>query len=165
MRASLLVTDSNIWIDLVNGEILAVVFNLPYQFITTDFAKMEDMHAETWAALMNYKIMVLGSTQEQVNEIQQLRKKQPALSITDLASFVLAKDLPAALLSGDKALRRIAEKNGIEVHGVLWVLDQLVDHQVVSAWEAADALESMLAKSARLPLDACRKRIKRWRAF
>jgi hypothetical protein len=33
-----LVTDTNIWIDLENGGILADVFKLPYQFLIPDFA-------------------------------------------------------------------------------------------------------------------------------
>ena len=35
---SILVTDTNIWIDLENGRILAEIFLLPYQFVTPDFA-------------------------------------------------------------------------------------------------------------------------------
>ena len=35
---SLRVTDTNIWIDLENGGILAEVFRLPYRFLTPDFA-------------------------------------------------------------------------------------------------------------------------------
>jgi len=38
---SVLVTDTNIWIDLENGGILRDVFDLPYQFLTTDFAMRE----------------------------------------------------------------------------------------------------------------------------
>lgn len=47
---SVLVTDTNIWIDLENGKILADVFRLPYQFFTTDFAVEEFIHPR-WAHL------------------------------------------------------------------------------------------------------------------
>ncbi len=36
-----LVTDTNIWIDLDNGGILVDVFRLPYQFLTPDIAIRE----------------------------------------------------------------------------------------------------------------------------
>ena len=35
---SVLITDTNIWIDLENGGILIEVFRLPYQFLIPDFA-------------------------------------------------------------------------------------------------------------------------------
>jgi hypothetical protein len=38
---SVLITDTNIWIDLENGGILAEVFGLPYQFLKPDFAIRE----------------------------------------------------------------------------------------------------------------------------
>ena len=38
---SVLVTDTNIWIDLDNGGILIDVFRLPYQFLTPDIATRE----------------------------------------------------------------------------------------------------------------------------
>lgn len=33
-----LVTDTNIWIDLENGGIIVELFRLPYQFVIPDFA-------------------------------------------------------------------------------------------------------------------------------
>jgi hypothetical protein len=33
-----LVTDTNIWIDLANGGIVAEVFRLPFRFVIPDFA-------------------------------------------------------------------------------------------------------------------------------
>jgi hypothetical protein len=47
---SVLVTDTNIWIDLENGGILAEVFHLPYQFLTPDFAIPELIHPR-WQTL------------------------------------------------------------------------------------------------------------------
>ena len=47
---SVLVTDTNIWIDLENGKILADVFRLPYLFFTTDFAVGEFINPG-WATL------------------------------------------------------------------------------------------------------------------
>ena len=47
---SVLVTDPNIWIDLENGGILAEVFHLPHQFLTSDFAIPELIHPK-WQTL------------------------------------------------------------------------------------------------------------------
>jgi len=39
---------------------------------------------------------------------------------------VLAGELKCGILTGDKSERIKAEQKGIEVHGLLWILDQMV---------------------------------------
>jgi hypothetical protein len=56
----------------------------------------------------------------------------------------------------------LAEKQAIEPHGVLWLLDALVDHQIITQSEACLALKRMLAHNARLPKKPCNKRLKKW---
>jgi predicted nucleic acid-binding protein len=159
----LLVTDSNIWTDLNNGSILDIIVKLPYKFITSDFVA-GDMHISIWKKLdsLGIEAYVIGS--DQILEISIIKQKPTSCSIPDLAAYVLAKELDAILLSGDKALRVMAENNNIEVHGVLWVLDQLVDAKILPGRQAATALEKMLVHNAYLPLDECNLRFKRWRA-
>jgi len=43
---SLLVTDTNIWIDLEHGGLLIEVFQLPYKLISPDIAITELNHPE-----------------------------------------------------------------------------------------------------------------------
>jgi hypothetical protein len=56
----------------------------------------------------------------------------------------------------------LPEKQAIEVHGVLWLLDALVDHQIITQSEACLAIKRMLALNARLPKKLCKKRLKKW---
>ena len=50
----------------------------------------------------------------------------PHLSIHDGFAFALAEGRPGCiLLTDDGGLRRLAEENDIEVHGVLWVIDEI----------------------------------------
>ena len=37
---------------------------------------------------------------------------------------------PLVLLTGDRLLRRVAEDNAVEVHGILWIIEQLSNHDV-----------------------------------
>lgn len=157
----LLVTDTNIWIDLQNGEVLALIFDLPYQFITTDFAA-DELFTTIWATLEALGVEVYGLSPEQITDIYDLNQSHPPVSTTDLSCLVLARDLPATLLSGDKQLRNLAETQAIEVHGVLWLLDALLDHQIISQSEAHFALNRMLAHNARLPQKPCKKRLRKW---
>ncbi|MCZ7620159.1 MAG: hypothetical protein M5U32_18315 [Myxococcota bacterium] len=46
--------------------------------------------------------------------------------LNDCFALALAEDIDdCVLLTGDGALRRVAEENGVEVRGVLWIIDQL----------------------------------------
>ena len=44
------------------------------------------------------------------------------------------------LLTGDASLRKLAEKNDVEVHGVLWITDELERHEIVAARRLHNAL-------------------------
>ncbi|MDW7755760.1 MAG: hypothetical protein SCH68_11405 [Brevefilum sp.] len=59
-------------------------------------------------------------------------------------------------------MRTLAETQAIEVHGVLWLLDVLVDHQIITQSGACLALKRMLVHNARLPKKPCNKRLKKW---
>jgi hypothetical protein len=70
---SVLVTDTNIWIDLENGKALAEVFRLPYQFFTTDFAAEEFIHPG-WATLQDLGLQTHDLEPEYVIELFRLRQ-------------------------------------------------------------------------------------------
>lgn len=158
---SVLVTDTNIWIDLENGGILRDVFDLPYQFLTPDFA-MRELVRPKWQLLHALGLSFQEMEPTQIQELATLSATYRALSVTDLASFLIAKSLNVTLLTGDWRLNNLAVKNGISTHGILWVLDELIRFHVVSPEKAASALNQMLNQGARLPQDECRKRLASW---
>jgi predicted nucleic acid-binding protein len=159
--STLLVTDTNIWVDLENGEVLESIFSLPYQFVTSDFVG-EEMPEKLWVTLLAFGVKVYPLNSEQIIDIYHLNQTCRSVSITDLSSLVLARDLPAILLSGDKPLRKLAKIKTIQVHGVLWLLDTLLDNQILSKGELCQALKRMLAHNARLPKKPCNTRLKQW---
>ena len=158
---SVLVTDTNIWIDLENGKVLAEVFRLPYQFITTDFALREFVHPG-WAALQDLGLQTHELEPEYVLELVRLREIHRQLSSIDLAALLLARALDASLVTGDRRLNELAKAQGLTVHGILWILDEMVIHHVLTATQAAIALREMLDQGARLPNIECQKRFDRW---
>ena len=158
---SVLVTDTNIWIDVENGEILADVFRLPYQFFTTDFAVEEFIHPG-WAKLQDLGLQTHDLEPEYILELVRLRQIHHHLSAIDLAALLLAKALDASLVTGDRRLNELAKAQGVPVHGVLWILDEMVIHHVLTETQAAVALREMLDQGARLPDGECQKRFDRW---
>ncbi len=158
---SVLVTDTNIWIDLENGGILAEVFGLPYQFLTPDFA-IRELIRPKWQMLQALGLQSQELEPALIQELAHLRAENRALSVTDLAAFLLARSLGATLVTGDRHLGDLAARNGISVHGVLWLLDEMIRFRTITPEKAAVALNQMLDQGARLPHDECRKRLASW---
>jgi hypothetical protein len=67
------------------------------------------------------------------------------------------------VLTVDRPLRTAAEVEGQTVHGVRWVLDQLVEQAVIRPPHAAGALDAMVQQEVRLPEDEVQERVYRWR--
>ena len=105
MSPLVLVTDTNIWIDLDNGGILEDVFRLPYDFLIPDIATRE-LIRPPWKILQAFGLVLQELAADQVIELAQLRLSHRYLSVIDLASFLLAKSLDAILLTGDSAALR-----------------------------------------------------------
>ncbi len=158
---SVLVTDTNIWIDLDNGGILAEVFHLPYRFLVPDFAIPELIHPR-WQTLQVLGLVASELDPDSIQELFNMRPNFANLSLIDLAAFLLAKTLEATLITGDSRLKELATTNYICVHGLLWLLDEMVHYQAITPKHAANALGQMLDQGARLPDDESRKRLALW---
>lgn len=158
---SVLVTDTNIWIDLENGGILIEVFQLPYQFLIPDFA-IPELIRPRWETLEVLGLRAHELPAEQVVELVQLRQAHRNLSMIDLAAYLLAKMLGATLLTGDWRLNELASASDLSVHGALWILDEMLHFKAITPGQAATALKRMLERGARLPIDECNNRITKW---
>lgn len=90
--------------------------------------------------------------------------RYPRPSRQDLSGLLLAQSRNAILLTGDGALRAVAEKEEIKVHGTLWVVDQLVDSEIIAPRKGARALQLMADHPMRrLPMKGLQKRVRKWR--
>jgi len=77
----------------------------------------------------------------------------------DLFALVLAETLGATLLTGDGALREAAREMGVEVHGTIWLLDQMMAHGIIDGQKRAQALRLMIDSGSRLPKDEVESRL------
>jgi hypothetical protein len=66
------------------------------------------------------------------------------------------------LLTGDKTLRKRAEGEGINVSGILFVFDELVNHDIISPKVAATHLAELYETNVRLPKEEVAKRLEQW---
>ena len=137
-----MVTDANIWIDLLHGHLAGRVFELGEPLIAPDFVleELEDDQEE----LVRLGLEVVTLDPDQTERMVDLVATYEKCSTPDLASLLLAIDRGIILLTGDGALRAAAEKLGVEVHGTLWVLDRLVEGELIGRAEACVGLQRIV---------------------
>jgi hypothetical protein len=104
-------------------------------------------------------LKVIDLPGKSVLRAQQVIRAVPQLSINDGFAFVLAESHGGCiLLTADSHLRKLAVKHRIEVHGILWALDQIHVNRLSTGRALHAALCALERDPAvRLP---CRRRRK-----
>ena len=67
------------------------------------------------------------------------------------------------VLTGDRKLRAVSISDGVEVHGVIYVFDSLVDLGIISPQVAVGKLQQLYSINPRLPKEEIDKRINLWK--
>lgn len=165
----ILVNDTNIFIDLHSVGLLEEMCRLPYEIHTVDFVVAEIADADQRRIfdelVAQGGIFIDGFTADEVIEIVEEHSSVSGnLSIPDCSVCYFARKHNVPMLTGDRRLRRYAEEQSIEVHGILFIFDELVRHDIISTSMAADRLEELFAINARLPKAEIRDRINRWKS-
>jgi len=155
------VSDTNIWIDFRNADLLNELFLLPLKLCSTDFVLSELIDLST-SELVNLGLQVELLDEAAILQLYELKAEHRNSSLADVSCYLFAKSTGYPLLTGDGKLRKQATKDGIQVYGVLWLMDQLVANRVISKAHAELSLEKMLLKGARLPHAECHRRVQEW---
>ena len=163
MTTQVYISDTNIWIDLRNAGLLDAMFDLPFTLCCTDFVLSELKDFD------HHHLVSRGLVIETLDELATaalfpLMQAHNNSSLADLSCYQLAQQTGRALLTGDGRLRKQAKADGLQVHGALWLLDQMVSHQIIEPKNAAERLQDMLDSGAWLPMDDCQKRLTLWTA-
>lgn len=154
--------DTNVLIDFHTAQALDVLLQLPFRWALPSLLTWEllDPSAESLRAR---GVEVCELSGEEVSETLRLRVRYSALSLVDCALLVLAQRKSALVLSGDQKLVEVArDALGLEVHGTLWALDELLQQGIVDRDKAAEILRKMINAGRRLPLGECEKCLKKW---
>lgn len=162
------VKDANVLIDLEIAGLLDLWFQLGHQTITTDLVIRQlktGGHNEAISHVSTGNIEVHKCSGEfLVRAFELMTQIGSGPDIADCSVLLLAIDLGAMLLSGDKPLRKGATQNQVEVHGTLWILDELVATKLLSKPTAAAKLEHLIEQDSFYPKDECQKRLTRWKS-
>jgi predicted nucleic acid-binding protein len=156
------ILDTNVLIDLWHGEILDAFFQSLHPLAAPDVI-IAELQSPDGQELVRLGLQSMELTGEQLTTAVHLQAKNPGRTVNDIFALVLAEIHTATLLTGDRALRDLAQLRGLPVHGTLWVLDELVRLCALPPAKAAAALLRMMEKGSRLPEAECRRRIEKWR--
>jgi predicted nucleic acid-binding protein len=162
----IVVNDASILIDLLKIDMSDDFFRLPFEMHTTDLVSVEitDESAEKFGRYVE-KIMIKiqSFSSGEWEEVNEIKANNPPLSLADCSCLCLCNHLSATLLTSDGRLRKSAIDKSITVHGILWVFEQLVHKEEITAGEAASKLKELMEIYPRLPREEYHKRLKNWK--
>jgi hypothetical protein len=163
----LIVSDSSCLIDLRKASLLDAFLRLPFEILIPNTLFEDELlkfSATQKKSLVQGGLKVVDVPGAGVLRAQEIVRAAPRLSIHDGFAFAVAESQPGCILvTGDGDLRSIAAKHGIEVHGVLWIVDQIHDYGVLDAGALASALRTLGSDaSVRLPRRELMLAIKRY---
>lgn len=163
----IVVSDSSCLIDLRKASLLDVFLRLPHEILIPNTLFEEELvrfTPEQKESLIRGGLQVIDLPGERVLRARTIARALPHLSIHDGFAFALAESRPGCiLLTGDGGLRGLAEENDIEVHGVLWVIDEIHANGLATTQALLEALHGLAADdSVRLPRRDLAAQIRRY---
>ena len=165
---TIVISDTNIFIDLITIDLLNDFLELPFEVHTTDFvvSELNDQQVNVIKEkIEGNKIKVNTADEKELEEIMDLQRSKSSLSIQDFSVFFFARKNNATILTGDKAFRNFAEEKEMDVKGILWIFDEIEKAILKDRIILAEKLENLFSINTRLPKDECEKRIKIWRGL
>lgn len=167
----IVVNDTNVFIDLYEVGLLEEFFSLPWEVHTTDFVMLELRREGQHETVAKYKadkrLVVPVFEAKEMSEIGNLFQQnmyRTNLSLTDCSVWYYAKVNNYILLTGDRKLRTVSDYDSVEVHGIIYVFDTLVELNIISRQVAVEKLLQLYVINPRLPKEEIDKRINLWKA-
>lgn len=162
----IVVNDASIIIDILKIDILPCFLKLDVEKYISSLVLDTEIEKENKIDLLdavhNNKIKNDPCT-EGLAMIGELKNKHPALSLPDCSCLYLAQKINAILLTGEKKMTSIARSKGIEVHGILWLLEELIENNIISYETAHERLHRLMSINFRLPKEECTRRLTLWK--
>lgn len=161
----LIITDVSVLFDLYQLGILPEFFALKAEISTTSFVYNEIVVANQVIEFEVYKrsqkLNIILLTEEDQEAVNQFTTKRNLKSLPDKTMLWKSIQLSCALLTCDRKLKLEAKEHGVEVHGSIWVIEKLVEENILDKSIAIVLLEKLKTVNDRLPMEEIDKVIKR----
>jgi predicted nucleic acid-binding protein len=132
------------------AHLTSQMFALPYTFATPDILFYEELE-EDHPNLLDTSLKILPLTSDTIEYTKSIVLKYPKASKNDLFALALAKQERCPLLTGDGALRKAGKQEEIQILGTIWIIDELIKHDIITKDEAMEAYDTMKDNKRRLP--------------
>ena len=160
-------SDTNVWFDYYAISTLELPFRLDCTYIIFYETLREEIvdPPELISKLRNLGLLEVDLSDDEYYYASDLIQRYPKLSVYDAIALSVAKYRNILLLTGDNALRKVAQKEGVAFMGSIGLIDRLLNENRISQSEYLDCLnrwKNQSASSRRLPAEEIDKRIKRF---
>jgi predicted nucleic acid-binding protein len=157
----IIISDTNVLIDIEDGNLTPHIFLLPYEIVVPDVLfelELKEQHSH----LLQAGLKVKSLTAEFVERTETLSIKYPRTSTIDRLALALAMQEKCPILTGDRDLRVAAKGEDIEVHGTLWIVEELLNAKLIELMHARNSFDTMKTKGSRLPWGDVEKLLSKW---
>jgi len=165
----LAITDACIFIDLHLLDLVVPFFELDIEVHTSldVFNELNEEQRQLLSAYQSMGRLTIHILQQADREAMHGCGFPRSLSEMDCTVLYLATRLDAMVLSSDKVVRNFAKKKSIDYHGMLWIFDELVRQECVTATIAADKLKQLMVSNQiyqnnEMLLKEMGKRLSKW---
>lgn len=157
----ILISDTNVITDLyIAGESILEKFLSLENVYMCSLVKNYEINSNTCPSYFHEEIKMINEDSLETNEASKLSSKLNGLSIYDLLNFSVCKKRGFELATGDQKLRKYSEEFGVSVKGVLKIMDEMLDENLINYSEYKEGLTNLLNdENVRLPETEINKRI------
>ena len=139
-----IVSDTSCMIDIGKSSLVRTMLQLPYAFVMPDVLfedELLDFGPVHKRDLLTLGLQVLELDGEGTTRAYGHFAQYRRLTLNDCFALALAEQIEnCILLTGDGTLRRTAAVRDIEVHGILWVIDELERTHLATPQQLYEAL-------------------------
>ncbi|MFA7165006.1 MAG: PIN domain-containing protein [Desulfoplanes sp.] len=146
----MLINDANILIDIEAADLVEKIFKLPFTFCMPDMLYHDEL-GDTYAHFLKHGLHLLELSAQSILFTMELDQKYKRPSRYDCLTLALAVQENCPLLTGDQALRKAAEETNITVHGMIWLVEKMIEHGQLTSATARQAYQKMKQAGSRLP--------------
>lgn len=158
------VIDVNVFLDLIKLQMLAWLFKIGFRVYTTQ--EIVDQLNENQSELLKEfiesgQLTVYRLSENELEEVSSLTALR-ALELGDKSVAWLSIHLKGIVISGNLLLGKFCQSRQLEVEGMIWFFDLLIEKQFITYAFAVQKMVQLLKINRRIPREECEKRIKEW---
>lgn len=156
------INDANILIDIVQLDLVEAFLALDFEMYTTDFV-FEELESFQKEVLISKKLIILKTDENELLHILELSTLHNGLSFEDCSVWYYAQKMNGVLITGDGRLRAKAKASGIEVKGIIYIIEEIKNQNIIEKLICVEKLEALKILNNRLPIAEIDKRIELWK--